>query len=124
MGDDESRADRMLRKRQQRDKRDKTGESDESAGTDNASGTSKTDKPSIKEEREGKMLYLTPSLGSELSQMHKRLSLAYEDEYGAELEKNRHTYPLVIKYGLEGLDGLDGEDIRERLEKLDVWVPR
>jgi hypothetical protein len=63
-------------------------------------------------------MYLPESLKQELNPTFKIISAEFEREFGEELEKNRHFYPLVVQYGLDGLDGLDASDIRDRLDEL------
>jgi len=47
--------------------------------------------------------------------LYNVLKAEYEYEYEREFQKNRHFYPLVIKYGL---DGLDAEEIKEKLQHV------
>lgn len=81
---------------------------------------------SIKTEREEKMLYLLPEQKKELDHIYNRLKTKYEYEYDESFEKNRHFYPLVVKYGLDdlsgqgGKDSLDAQDIKERLSEVEV----
>ncbi|WP_423746429.1 hypothetical protein V5735_18470 (plasmid) [Haladaptatus sp. SPP-AMP-3] len=132
---DESRADRLRRRRAQRDKPSAASESTERADsvsggeTDVASDPSETDdgtdeadstaSESVKETRVGTYMYLPEEQRSELNFRYKELNLAYERAVGEELEKNRHFYPLVVQAGLEALDGIDGEAIRERLDRFE-----
>ncbi|ODR81804.1 hypothetical protein BG842_01600 [Haladaptatus sp. W1] len=132
---DESRADRLRRRRAQRDKQSAASESTEPADsvsggeTDVASDLSETDdgtdeadstaSESVKETRVGTYMYLPEEQRSELNFRYKELNLAYERAVGEELEKNRHFYPLVVQAGLEALDGIDGEAIRERLDRFE-----
>jgi len=138
---DETRADRLRRRR--RAQRDQQAEQSDSSEPDNPSETSgpasastgsestipstaqKTDdaaesptvddSASVKATRVGTYMYLPEDQRSTLDFRYKELNLAYERAVGAELEKNRHFYPLVVQAGLEALDGVDGEEIRERL---------
>ncbi|MFC7216237.1 hypothetical protein ACFQO4_19425 [Saliphagus sp. GCM10025334] len=89
---------------------DKPGEMEE---------TGETDKPSIKDEQVGTYLYLPEAQKKEMGLQYKILSAEYEREFGKELEKNRHFYPLVIEHGLDGLDGLDVQEVRDLLDGLD-----
>ncbi|EFW91209.1 hypothetical protein ZOD2009_15316 [Haladaptatus paucihalophilus DX253] len=132
---DESRADRLRRRRAQRDKQSAASESTEPADsvsggeTGVASDPSETDdetddadstaSESVKETRVGTYMYLPEEQRSELNFRYKELNLAYERAVGEELEKNRHFYPLVVQAGLEALDGIDGEAIRERLDRFE-----
>lgn len=114
----ESRSDRLRRKRSQRDQ---PAESDEPAKTDEPSETSKPSEPSkasVKEEQVGTYMYLPESQKKEVERLYSILKADYEYEYDEEFEKNRHFYPLLIQYGLDGLDSLDASDIRTRLESI------
>ncbi len=125
---DESRADRLRRRRAERDQQpgsDDPGtpdESDESPSNETAesSDTSRSDEPeSVKDARVGTYMYLPETQRTELNFRYKELNLAYERAFGDELEKNRHFYPLVVQAGLDALDGLDGEEIQELLMQLE-----
>lgn len=83
------------------------------------SETDETDKKSVKDEQVGTYLYLPELQRDEIKYQYKILSAEYEREFGEELEKNRHFYPLVVQYGLESLDGLDAQDVQELLSDLD-----
>ena len=134
---DESRADRLRRRRAKRDKQTEAPESDErvdaspenetnaaakSSGTD-AVAVDKTgdasEQESVKATRVGTYMYLPEEQRSELNFRYKELNLAYEQAVGDELEKNRHFYPLVVQAGLEALDGMDGESLRERVSRFE-----
>ena len=134
---DESRADRLRRRRAKREKQTEASESgeraDASAGneTDGGPEPSKTDAvlsdntsganepESVKATRVGTYMYLPEEQRSELNFRYKELNLAYERAVGAELEKNRHFYPLVVQAGLEAIDGMDGESLRERVSHFE-----
>jgi hypothetical protein len=64
-------------------------------------------------------MYLPEHQHQELSRQFNLLKAEYEYESHKEFEKNRHFYPLVVKYGLDSLDGLDASEIQEKLESLD-----
>jgi hypothetical protein len=133
-GDGESRSDRLRRRRSQRSSapaEESSGDGeDESAETDNdetaeSTGPSEPSKPSepaetagVKSEQVGTYMYLPKSQKKELERLYNVLKADYEYEYDTDFEKNRHFYPLVVQYGLDGLDNLDASEIRERLESL------
>ncbi|WP_327054187.1 hypothetical protein [Halomicrococcus gelatinilyticus] len=133
MSDDGSRADRLRRRReQQRDQQptpstpseqsetsdpSKLSETSEQPGSSGTSGNDGT--TSVKDDRVGTYMYLPEDQRAELDFAYKELSLAYEREFGDDLEKNRHFYPLLVQAGLEHLDDLDGDAIRERLESFE-----
>jgi len=105
----------------QSDKHSEPTESDKSSKPDNPSKIGETDEqsePSVKDERVGTYMYLPESQQRELSRLYNVLKAEYEYEYETEFEKNRHFYPLVIEFGIEGLDGLDAFDIKTKLDGL------
>ncbi|WP_231189644.1 hypothetical protein [Haladaptatus sp. DYF46] len=134
---DESRADRLRRRRAKREKQTEASESGERVDaspeneTDVAAESSGTDavavdetgdaseRESVKATRVGTYMYLPEEQRSELNFRYKELNLAYERAVGDELEKNRHFYPLVVQAGLEALDGMDGESLRERVSRFE-----
>lgn len=111
----EDRSER-LRQRRQESKR----KAEKSEGSNPSKSSEGDGKQSVKDEFVGTYMYLPEDLKQELNPTFKIISAEYEREYGEELEKNRHFYPLVVKYGLDGLDGLDASDIRKRLEELEL----
>lgn len=64
-------------------------------------------------------MYLPEEQQLELNFRYKELNLAYERTAGAELEKNRHFYPLVVPPGLKALDDLDAKSLRERVRRFE-----
>lgn len=108
----DERSERLRQRRQEsKEKAEQSGSPEPSEAAEGQS---------VKDEFVGTYMYLPESLKQELNPRFKIISAEFEREYGQELEKNRHFYPLVIQYGLDGLDSLDASDIRERLEKLDL----
>ncbi|QSG04871.1 hypothetical protein [Halapricum desulfuricans] len=89
-----------------------------SDSSNGASESGASDSVSIKEEQIGTYMYLPEIQTKELRRLYNVLKAEYEFEYDEEFEKNRHFYPLVVQYGIEGLDGLDTSEIRSRLEQL------
>lgn len=102
---------------------DETSEPDESQEDDEYPDGEKDDgeeqdDPSVKDERSGTYMYLPEDQKQELGLTFKVLSAEYEREFGDDLEKNRHFYPLIIQHGLEGLDSLDAQEVRDCLESM------
>jgi hypothetical protein len=128
--------DRSERLRQTRNRaKERVQESGEAPGSDESAVSSKPSEPSesdgqaetdtssaesVKDERVGTYMYLPESQQKELSRLYNILKAEYEYEFDAEFEKNRHFYPLVIEYGIDGLDSLETSDIQERLQTLDM----
>lgn len=74
----------------------------------------------VKQDQVGTYMYLPEHQHQELSRQFNLLKAEYEYEYNEEFEKNRHFYPLIIRYGLDSLEGLDASEIQEKLDSLDV----
>lgn len=74
---------------------------------------------SVKDDQIGTYMYLPESQHQALSRQFNLLKAEYEFEFDTEFEKNRHFYPLIVKYGLDSLDNLDAEEIHALLEELD-----
>jgi hypothetical protein len=82
-------------------------------------GTAGDDGPQpVKDQQIGTYMYLPEGQVKRLRRQYNVLKAEYEFEYDEEFEKNRHFYPLVVKYGLERLDGMDTAEIRDRLQEL------
>ena len=92
------------------------GDGDDGNGDDADGDGSRTG--SVKEERIGTYMYLPDSQLKDLKRMYNVLKAEYEFEYDESFEKNRHFYPLVIRYGLDGLEGMDVSEIRGSLEEV------
>lgn len=123
MSDGDERSERLRERRSKtREKAEQSEPSkpSEPAETDESDEPAEKDKPSVKDERSGTYMYLPESQKAELGPTFKILSAEYEREFGDELEKNRHFYPLVVQYGLDGLDGLNASEIKERLDELQL----
>lgn len=116
------RSERLRQRRQaskekaQRDEPDEQSEPSKPSEPDETDEQSGSAKPSVKDEQVGRYLYLPERQNKRIDQVYNRLKADYEFEYDEELEKNRHYYPLLVKYGLEGLDGFDASDVRDALD--------
>lgn len=123
--DGESRSERLRRRRGSRqdppsepDETDETSEPAESSQPSKPSETDETAESSVKDERVGTYMYLPESQKKEVDRLYNMLKAEYEYEYDQEFEKNRHFFPLVIQYGLDGLDSLEASDIQDRLDSI------
>lgn len=120
----ESRADRLRQRREESRERAEPAESGEPDGTSKPPEPSETvetgepSKQSVKDEQVGRYMYLPESQNDRVDNVFRRLQFHYGEEYGEGLEKNRHYFPLVVRYGLDELDGLDASAVRERLESM------
>ena len=120
---DDSRAERLRRRRQQQRDRSEAGSE---RAEERSSPQSRTPEPdtddessSVKDDHVGTYMYLPESLKRELDFAFREVSLEYEREFAEAFEKNRHFYPLVIRAGLDRIAELDEEDIRERIDKFE-----
>jgi len=127
MSDDEglSRSERLRRRRQSsKDRASERAEPSESSKASKPSKPSERDEPSepsktsVKEEQVGTYMYLPESQKKTIDRLYVRMSADYELEFDEDLEKNRHFFPLLVEYGLDGLDGLDASEVRDRLDDL------
>jgi hypothetical protein len=112
--EDESRSDRLRRRRSQRS----TSDTDGTADTSQPDESSQPSESSVKEEQVGTYMYLPESQKKEVQRLYNVLKAEYEYEFEDEFEKNRHFYPLLIQYGLDGLDSLDASELKERLDSI------
>jgi hypothetical protein len=121
----DNRASRLRDKRKQA-KQKATGqasEPDKQSELSKPSEQSETDEPDetpVKDERVGTYMYLPPAQKEAINRFYSKKSGDFEFETGDELEKNRHWYPLVVKYGLDELREADAERIAELLNEADL----
>ena len=97
----------------------KPSQTEETSKTESDGESEGDDEQSVKDEQVGTYLYLPEGQRDEMKYQYKMLSAEYEREFGEELEKNRHFYPLVVEYGLDRLSDLDAQDVRDLLDELD-----
>jgi hypothetical protein len=93
-------------------------ESTDTAAPDSEEETADSGDGSIKDEQVGTYMYLPQEQAKGLKRQYNVLKAEYEFEFDAEFEKNRHFYPLVVKFGREHLEGLDALEIQDRLEEI------
>lgn len=72
----------------------------------------------VKEEWEGITIYLPKSLRDDLELAYRELSLDCKRSTGADVQKLRDFYPLVVALGLEQLDDTKPEDVFSTLSYL------
>lgn len=121
----ESRSERLRRRRTSRGER-ASAEPTETAETEEPDETSEPSKPSqserkepsktsVKEEQIGTYMYLPESQKKEVERLYTVLKADYEYEFEDEFEKNRHFFPMLIQYRL---DGLEASEVRDKLDSL------
>ncbi len=95
------------------------GEAAAESGDDAARGNGDATDGSVKDSQVGTYMYLPKSQTRSLSRVYNVLKAEYEYEFDEPFEKNRHFYPLVVRYGLARLEGMDAAAVRDRLEELE-----
>lgn len=118
---EESRSERLRKRRSQQDTQptddsDTRADSPDTAPTTENSSTAETN---VKDEQVGTYMYIPKTQKRELERLYNVLKANYEYEYDEPFEKNRHFYPLVVQYGLDGLSSLESSDIKTKLDSLE-----
>ncbi|MFB6310324.1 MAG: hypothetical protein ABEH64_03980 [Salinirussus sp.] len=111
MTDDRSE---RLRRRRKRAAEGRPSEDPPSRATD----TEREESGSVKDRQTGTYMYLPEAQVKDLRRVYNILKAEYEYEYDAAFEKNRHFYPLVVRYGLDRLEDMDATEVRDRLNDL------
>ena len=119
----EDRAEKLSEKRRSsrekvRDAASKKAESEDTNDVEDEEGEEEEDNQTLKDEREGKLFYLSPDQVKDVDHVYNQLKTAFEYEYEQSFLKNRHYYPLVVKHGLDHLEGLDAEKVHNLLEDI------
>ena len=122
-GEEESRSDRLRQRRSARQDSAQDGSSESSEPSqrsepDETGESTEPSKGSVKEEQVGTYMYLPKSQKKEIERLYSILKADFEYEFDTEFEKNRHFFPLLVQYGLDGLDGLDASEVKERLDSM------
>ena len=100
-----------------------TAETSSSTGTQETSSTSgmketRVTKPNIKEEWNGRTIYIPDDILDELEDTYLESQLKLRKAGQDEFKKNRHFYPLLVQFGLEALSDTDATEIQTRLSEL------
>jgi hypothetical protein len=121
----DERADRLRdRRREQRDRSKSEGEkkpdeTDKSAKSDKLAKTD--DRQSVKKTQVPQYMYLPEHQQKRLKREFRLLQadweVEYQQEYG-DLEKNRHYFPLVLKYGLDNVSEWSIQTVKDRLDGM------
>ena len=90
----------------------------EASGTNEASKTPSSGEASEMDETPvrdlpTKLLYLEEDFIEELELAFDAVNLMYRREYGEELEKNRHWYPLLLRLGFHAIGDVDELTLEE-----------
>jgi len=98
-----------------------TTETSSSTGTqetNSLSETKETSKTNIKDEWNGRTIYIRDSILDDLEDTYLESQLKLRKAGRDEFKKNRHFYPLLVQFGLEALSDADVDDIQARLSDI------
>jgi hypothetical protein len=97
-----------------------TSSSSETQETNSPNGTSETSKTktNIKEEWNGRTIYVPDGILDELEDTYLESQLKLRKAGQDEFKKNRHFYPLLVQFGLEALSDADDDEIQARLAEI------
>ncbi|MDS0296606.1 hypothetical protein [Halogeometricum luteum] len=80
--------------------------------------TKETSKTNIKEEWNGRTIYIPDSILDDLEDTYLESQLKLRKAGRNEFKKNRHFYPLLVQFGLEALSDADADEIQARLSDI------
>jgi hypothetical protein len=104
-----------------------TSEVTETTGTSSSTGTQETNSPNktketsktnIKDEWNGRTIYIPDSILGDLEDTYLESQLKLRKAGRDEFKKNRHFYPLLVQFGLEALSDADANEIQARLSDI------
>jgi len=103
-----------------------TVETSSSAETTESTSTSETSetKTNIKDEWNGRTIYIPDDVLDEMEDIYLESQLKLRKADQDEFKKNRHFYPLLVQFGVEGLSEAGTEEIQARLSELGEEGPR
>lgn len=92
-------------------------ETNEATKTNETKNTNET-KTNIKEEWNGRTIYIPDEVLDEMENTYLESQLKLRRIDHNDFKKNRHFYPLLVQFGLEALSDADPEEIRTRLSEI------
>lgn len=98
-----------------------TTETRSATGTQETSSpneTKKTSKTNIKDEWNGRTIYIPDGILDDLEDTYLESQLKLRKAGRDEFKKNRHFYPLLVQFGLEALSDADADEIQARLSDI------
>ena len=98
-----------------------TTETSSSTGTqetNSLSETKETNRTNIKEEWNGRTIYIPDGILDDMEDTYLESQLKLRKAGRDEFKKNRHFYPLLVQFGLEALSDADVDDIQARLSDI------
>ncbi|WP_128478920.1 hypothetical protein [Halorussus pelagicus] len=96
----------------------KTSSPNETKETNSSSETNKTSKTNIKDEWNGRTIYIPDNILDDLEDTYLESQLKLRKAGRDEFKKNRHFYPLLVQFGLEALSDADADEIQTRLSDI------
>ena len=94
-----------------------TSSSTETTGSTSTNETNET-KTNIKDEWNGRTIYIPDDILDEMEDTYLESQLKLRKAGQDEFKKNRHFYPLLVRFGVEALSEADAEEIKARLSEL------
>ena len=98
-----------------------TTETSSSTGTQETSSpseTNETSKTNIKDEWNGRTIYIPDSILDDMEDTYLESQLKLRKAGRDEFKKNRHFYPLLVQLGLEALSDTEADEIQARLSDI------
>lgn len=95
-----------------------TSSSTETQETGSPNETKETSKTNIKDEWNGRTIYIPDSILDNMEDTYLESQLKLRKAGRDEFKKNRHFYPLLVQFGLEALSDADADDIQARLSDI------
>jgi hypothetical protein len=86
--------------------------------TQKTNSSKETNKTNIKDEWNGRTIYIPDDILDDLEDTYLESQLKLRKAGRDEFKKNRHFYPLLVQFGLEGLSDADADEIRARLSDI------
>lgn len=86
--------------------------------TSSPSETKETNKTNIKDEWNGRTIYIPDGILDDMEDTYLESQLKLRKAGRDEFKKNRHFYPLLVQFGLEALSDADVDEIQKRLSNL------
>ena len=99
----------------------KTTETSSSTVTQETSSpnkTKETNKTNIKDEWNGRTIYIPDGILDDLEDTYLESQLKLRKAGRNEFKKNRHFYPLLVQFGLEALSDADADEIQDLLSDI------
>ena len=98
--------------------RTETSSSTKTRETNSPTETKKTSKTNIKDEWNGRTIYIPDGILDDMEDIYLESQLKLRKAGRDEFKKNRHFYPLLVQFGLEALSDAGVDEIQARLSDL------